>query len=583
MQEPNSLPRKKRRRRPHPKRWRSIAGIAAAAATAIGIYLAFANRSTTSKLDIPASANYLPANTLATVTLSTDRQRWQQLQQLGTPQSRAVVTQELARWQQEFLTNYGLDFERDIQPVIGSGGISVAYLAPPLVPSASSKNSAPVKNLPIVLLPLNSDMAATQVFAKTKATNGDAGKTVERTYQGVTLRESTSNNNTLVTAIVDRVALFSPSVPAIEQSIDAFKSGKTLAKSPGYTQAWGAISMHQPLAQVYVNVPLAVAHHTSILAPDKLAQLQQQQGLAANINLEGNLISSKGISWWQSPQSINLIPSKSSPDFGQRLPENTVMMVSGSSLTQLWTDYLPLANQNPVAPVPPAAIVDGLKSTTGLDLTTDILAWSKNEFLLALVPAQQPSQNSLGGSLLLMLKPSDRSAATATFQKLDQAMASRYQFQVAPANTKNTDVVNWSSPIGGVNATHGWLSDNLAFLALGTPVTDQFLPRPAAPLANNKQFQQVMKSEISPYDGQFFINLDQMQQSQRSLLPQLTPTAQSILSGIKAIGLTSNASSNTTNRFDLSVSLKQVAAVISPSPLPNRVSLVTPVSNSNAR
>jgi Protein of unknown function (DUF3352) len=582
MQEPNSPIRKKRRRRPSPKRWRLIAGILATAATAMGIYLAFANRSTTSKLDIPAGANYLPANTLVAVTLATDRQRWQQLQQLGTPQSRAAISQELAKWQQEFLTNNGLDFERDIQPAIGSD-IAVAYLAPPMVPTASSKDSAPVKNLPIILLPLNSDQAATQFFAKTKAAPGTPGKTVERTYQGVTLRESTHNNNILVTAIVDRVALISPSAPAIEQAINAFKSGKTLAKSPGYPQAWRAISMHQPLAQVYVNVPLAVANHTGILAPDKLAQLQQQQGLAANINLEGNLISSKGISWWQSSQSTKLVPNKNSPDFGQRLPANTLMMISGSSLTQLWNDYLPLANQNPVAPVPPTAIVNSLKSTTGLDLTTDILAWSQNEFLLALVPAQQTSSNSLGGSLLLMLKPSDRSAAAAMFQKLDQAMTSRYQFQVAPAKTKNTEVVNWSSPIGGVNATHGWLSDNLAFLALGTPVTDQFLPQPADTLANNKQFQQVMKSEIAPYNGQFFINLDKMQQSQRALLPQLTPTAQSILSGMNAIGLTSNASSSTTNRFDLSVSLKQVAAVTSLSPLSNRTSLVAPGSNINPR
>jgi hypothetical protein len=582
MQEPNSPLRKKRRRRSSPQRWRSIAGITAAAATAIGIFLAFANRSTTSRLDIPAGANYLPASTLVAINLSTDRQRWQQLQQLGTPQSRAAVSQELAKWQQEFLTNYGLDFERDIQPAINSE-IAMAYLAPPNTPTANSKNSASVKNIPIVLLPLNSDLAATKFFAKTKAASDTPDQTVERTYQGVTLHESTHNNNTLVTAIVERTALLSPSIQAIEQSIDAFKSSKTLAKSSGYSQAWRAISMHQPLAQVYVNVPLAVANHTGILAPDKLAKLQQQQGLAANINLEGNLISSKGISWWQSPQSTNLVPNKNSPDFGQRLPENTMMMVSGSSLAQLWDDYLPLAQQNPIAPVPPAAIIDSLKSTTGLDLTTDILAWSKNEFLLALVPAQQPSQNSLGGSLLLMLKPSDRSAATAMFQKLDQAMASRYQFQVAPANIKNTDVINWSSPIGGVNATHGWLSDNLAFLALGTPVTNQFLPQPAEALANNKQFQQVMKSEISPYNGQFFINLDKMQQSQRALLPQLTPTAQSILSGINSIGLTSNASSNTTNRFDLSVSLKQIAAVTAPSPLPNNASLVTPGSNTNSR
>ncbi len=582
MHEPNSSVRRKRRRRPNPKLRRSIAGIVAAVATAMGIYLAFANRSTNSKLDIPLGANYLPANTLVAVTLSTDRQRWQQLQQLGTPHSRAVVTQELAKWQQEFFTDHGLDFERDIQPVVGSG-IAVAYLAPPTAPTASSKNSAPVKNLPIVLLPMNSDTAATQLFAKTKVSNGGQDKAVESIYKGVTLQESTHNNNTLVVAIVERVALFSPSVQAVEQSIDAFKSGKTLAKTPGYTPAWGAISMNQPLAQVYVNVPLAVAHNTSISTPDKLAQSPQQQSLAANINLDGNLITSKGISWWQSPQPTSLVPSKNSPDFGHRLPENTVMMISGNSLAQLWADYLPLANKNPAAPISPEIVVDGLKSTTGLDLTTDILAWSKNEFLLALVPADQPSQNFLGGSLLLMLKPSDRSAAEATFHKLDQAMASRYQFQVAKTNTKNTDVVNWSSPIGGVNATHGWLSDNLAFLALGTPVTDQFLPQPAAALANNKQFQQVMKSEISPYNGQFFINLDKMSPSQRALLPQLTPTAQSIMSGINSIGLTSNASSNVTNRFDLSVSLKQVAAGTSANSSSSSGSLVSPGSNSNSR
>ncbi len=582
MHEPNPSVRRKRRRRLNPKLRRSIAGIVAVVATAMGIYLAFANRSTNSKLDIPLGANYLPANTLVAVAISTDRQRWQQLQQLGTPQSRAVVTQELAKWQQEFFTDHGLDFERDIQPALGSG-IAVAYLAPLTVPTASGKNSAPAKNLPIVLLPVNSDTAATQLFAKTKAPNGGQDQTVERTYKGVTLQESTHNDSTLVMAIVERVALFSSNVQAVEQSIDAFKSGKTLAKTPGYTPAWGAISMNQPLAQVYVNVPLAVAYNTSILPPDKLARLQQQQGLAANINLDGNLISSKGISWWQSPQPTSLVPSKNSPDFGRRLPASTVMMVSGSSLAQLWADYLPLANGNPAAPMSPEVVVAGLKSTTGLDLTTDILAWSKNEFLLALVPADQPSQNFLGGSLLLMLKPSDRSAAEATFHKLDQAMASRYQFQVAKTNTKNTDVVNWSSPIGGVNATHGWLSDNLAFLALGTPVTDQFLPQPAVALANNNQFQQVMKSEISPYSGQFFINLDKMPPSQRALLPPLTPVAQSIMSGINSIGLTSNAISNVTNRFDLSVSLKQVAAGTSANSSTSSGSFVSSGSNSNSR
>jgi hypothetical protein len=53
-----------------------------------------------------------------------------------------------------------------------------------------------------------------------------------------------------------------------------------------------------------------------------------------------------------------------------------------------------------------------------------------------------------------------------------------------------------------------------------------------------------------------------MQQVNNALLPPLTPTAQAILSGMNSIGLTSNASSAVTNRFDLGVSLKQVAGEI---------------------
>jgi Protein of unknown function (DUF3352) len=539
---------------PAHKRLRRWARVIAVAAMVGGIFLALTNRSTNSNLGAPAGAKYLPANTLAVVTLSTDRQRWQQLQLLGTPQSRAVVSKELSKWQQEFFTNNGLDFDRDIQPWIGSE-IDVAYLAPLGMAAAGNQT----KNLPIVLLPIKADLTATQLLDKITTKRSAPDKTEERNYQGILLRKTTHNNKTLIAAVVERFVLLSPTAKAIEQSIDAFKSGITLAKLPSYNPAWGAIPMTEPLAKVYVNVPLALAGSTPALAPDKLAKLQQQQGLAVNIKLDGSVIRSKGIAWWQPNNKASLTPSKNSPDFAQRLPENTLMMVSGSNLAQLWADYLPLASQNSAAPIAPETIINNLQAATGLNLATDILAWSKNEFSLAFVTEAKPSANSLGGSLLLMLKPTDRPAAQATLDKLDQVMASRYQFKIAKTNTNNTDVVNWSSPIGGVNATHGWLSDDLAFLALGSPITDQFLSRPAATLANNKQFQQVMKSEISPYDGQFFIDLEKTQRLNNSLIPQFTPTAQAVIEGISSIGMTSNASSDVTNRFDLSVSLQQIA------------------------
>jgi hypothetical protein len=500
MHEPNLSTVIVGRQPPPPKLW-IVAGLLAVAATLLGIYLALINRSSTTKLGIPSGSNYLPPNTLVAVTLATDRQRWQPFTQLGTPQSRAVVAQELSKWQQEFWHSQNTKFAPDIPNWLGSE-VSIAYLAP--LGSPTSQNPSP--NLPLLLWPIKSDQTALQLLTSLKTASGQSSsKITERRYQGITLQEiAHSNNKILVTAIVGQFVLVSPSLLAIQQSIDAFQSGKNLATAPGYAAAWAAISLAQPpLAQVYINMPVVLAAQARSLAPDKLAQVNQQQGVAANINLDGSLLAGKGIAWWQPQSKAGLIPSKSSPNLSQRLPENTVMMVSGQDLAQLWTDYLPLASKNPAAPIAPEAIINNLKSATGLDLNTDILAWSKNEFLLALVPATQPQPNSLGGSLLLMFQPTDRSAAETTFSKLDRVMADRYQFKIASANIKNTDVVNWSSPINGVNATHGWLTSNLAFMSLGTPITDQFLPQSANNLNNNNQFQQVMKSDISPYSVNF--------------------------------------------------------------------------------
>jgi Protein of unknown function (DUF3352) len=520
---------------PPPKLWK-VAGAIALATTMGGIYLALSNRSPAAKLGAPVSSNYLPTNTLAAATFATDPQRWQQLQQLGTPPSRAVLAQELAKWQQEFFA--GLDFDRDIRPAIGPE-LSIAYV--------THQN----KNLPLLLIPMGSEQQATQLLAKIKATPG-------------TTRNS--KNQGLVAVVLDRWLLLSNSPQAIEQSITAFKSGKNLATAPGYSPAWGAIGTAQSLAQVYVNIPLLVAGNSRSIAPNKLAQVQQQ-GVVANINLNGQVLSAKGISWWPAQSNTGLIPSQNSPNLAGRLPDNTVMMMTGNDLARLWADYLPLASNNPAAPLPPELVTKTLQSAAGLDLATDILAWSKQEFGVALVPETKPGQSSLGGSLLLMVKSTDRHATEQMFSKLDRTMTDRYQFQVAKARPNNTDVINWSSALGGVNGTHGWLSDNMAFLALGTPITDRFLPQPSASLANNSQFQQVMRSEIAPHSGQFFINLEKMPLI-NSVLPQLHPQAQAIASGIHTLGLTSSASSAVTNRFDLSILLRQVAGEVTPSPMP---------------
>ena len=47
--------------------------------------------------------------------------------------------------------------------------------------------------------------------------------------------------------------------------------------------------------------------------------------------------------------------------------------------------------------------------------------------------------------------------------QLDKTMQQQHGFKIAKVQLGGKDVINWTSPLGGTNATHGWL-DQLAFI-----------------------------------------------------------------------------------------------------------------------
>ena len=142
---------------------------------------------------------------------------------------------------------------------------------------------------------------------------------------------------------------------------------------------------------------------------------------------------------------------------------------------------------------------------------------------------------------------------------LDKTMAERYKFKVDKANLKDLSIVRWSAALGGTQATHGWLPNQVAFLTLGVPIAEQVLPKPAKPLENHPDFRQVMSDKISPIDAQVYVDLNQMAASGNLPLQKLPPDTQAILQAINSIGLVSNAVSDQANRFDLAIYLKSIA------------------------
>lgn len=512
--------------------------------------------------DMPVGANIIPQDAVLTLSVSTDFNQWQQLRQFGTKETQAQLDQNLAQLRDRFLTANGYNYERDIQPWVGDE-VTIAFLPPQAIAPTKTTPTPPPTTANqqqsfVMVLPIENLAAAKQLLEKPQPLK--QGRWIDRKYKGVQIKETqglpTQNYSTAL--LNQRFLVVSDNPQATEKAIDTFNGGTSIAKTPGYSQALAKIQA-QRFAQVYVNVPAAATVATNSaqsFSPQGLAQLQNYQGLASTVTLEPQGIRFKGISWLkQNTQRVNVVENKAG-EMQNRLPAETLMMISGGDLQQLWQDYAQGVKSNPLAPIQPENLRGGVKSLTGLDLDQDLLQWMQG-FSLAIVPATPTGESEdFALSLLFMVETSDRSSALKSLQQLDKVISRQYQFQIQETQVKGKPVVNWISPYGTLTATHGWLDENVAFLTLGAPIADQIIPKPTTTLTSTEQFQQTVPSELNPHNGQFFLNLNRG--SKALPLEQFFPSQKPLLESMRSIGVTSAVSDQRSTRYDVFLSLKKV-------------------------
>jgi Protein of unknown function (DUF3352) len=565
------------RRKQNPRQILIGVGATALVAGAAGFGISKFLGGNPSKLDITNGVNLLPEDTLLSISISTDLERWQKLREFGTPESRGVFEQKLTKLQTDFLTSYGYDYQRDIQPWVGKQ-ILFAYLYDrgAKVPKAVAENVP--KQQMVTLLPIANEGAAKQALEGTKIPI-DANL-VESNYKGVAIREVKGKKGTIASAVVGNFMVLATDRQGLERIINTEQNGKSLITVPGYNNALKEIEIDRPFAQIYINVPaataLTAANSPQKLAIDKIAQSQSQQGIAANATLETEGIAWKGISWLKPNAKPKLVVENQGQNLANNLPDNTLIMLSAGNSQRLWQDYVNSAQDNPLAPFKPDDAIENLEGLTGLNLKSEILNWSKGAFSMAMVPKVDKTDTEFGAGLVLMQQVSDRSAADVAFGKLDTRMSKKQAFKVEKAKLGGKDVVNWISPLSGTAATHGWLDNNLAFLTLGAPVANSFLPQPGKKLADNPAFQQATRSSLNPHNGQFFIDIDRTINVGTLPIPYLTPEVAAFFKGSRSLGVTSSILNESSNRFDLFIALKKVAGEAKLPPEPPKPKVVKP-------
>jgi hypothetical protein len=572
----------------------------------------------------PAGTQLVPQTTLATMTLTTDELTWTKLRQFGTAETQQQFDGLLSEWKDRLFTDNGYNFKRDIKPWIGDR-VTLAVLPDKTVAQSrtlgnSAGNSAgsantlggietATQNL-VLVVPI-----ADPLKAKTLLEAGPQNATVsDRTYKGITVKTikvkdaaqkdasdaSTAASTSIEAAVVGtNWLLLSNSAAGIEQAIDTHKGGRSLLDVADYRKAATRIESPQPpgknFAQIYLNIPKV----TQILEPPAgtasrgtIVPFQGSDGLVATVLVESEGVRFQGSSWL-SPKN-DLAYSKLSNDAGEmprRLPDDTLIMMSGGNLQRFWQGFSESSSSPPFFP-DPQNLKAGLLTQTGLDIDEDIMPWAAGEFALGVLPPIQPSGNSTApgagdqpgnestagstGStnrsssdlnresviesapLMLMVQTNNRQTAESVWAQLDDVMASRYRYKVESKEFKGGSVTKWISPFQGVQFSHGWLPGNVTFFAVGNGAADAIAPYPARPLAANRLFQTLTNQAPEPNNGHFYLDLAKVNALEGKVFPIPDLPEEGATTAMQAIGLTSTVGDRTMD-YDLYIKLTKAA------------------------
>ncbi|AUT01208.1 hypothetical protein CLI64_12790 [Nostoc sp. CENA543] len=515
--------------------------------------------------DLLTGANIIPSDALFAVSLTTDIKQWQKLQEFGTKETQAQVNQSLVQLRDRFLTNYGYNFEQDIQPWVGDE-VTLAILAPQMnkpvsKPVSTIDNPGDSSQSMVMVLPVKNLQKAQTVFTQPKTLI--QSKWIDRTYQGINIKqiEGQPGENLSAAFLDGKFLVITDNPQTAERAIEAYKNKTSLATIGGFADNFPKISGYQPLAQFYINIPnaakIAATAPNRRLPAQVLAQLQNNQGLAGTVTLETEGLRIKGVSWLNPGSQRVLAVENQAGTMQNRVPAETLMMLSGGNLQRLWSEYVLTSQGNPLSPITPEQLRTGVKSLTTLDLERDLLSWMKGEFAVSIIPGtpKPGTSQDFRAALVFMVQAKERQLAETSIKQLDDVMKNQYQFQIQSTKVANKPVVNWISPFGTLTATHGWLDGNVAFLSIGAPVTDKILPQPSTALANNSTFQQTVPTEPNPTNGQFYIDVEQT--AKNFPLPRLLPQQQTLLAATRSIGMTSAVSDNRSTRYDIFFTLKK--------------------------
>ncbi|MDY7006409.1 MAG: DUF3352 domain-containing protein [Cyanobacteriota bacterium] len=526
-----------------------IAGAAIIAAGSIATYLYLRNVAV--KVSNPLnSAQIVPESAIMATFIHPNQQALTKLEQFGTPETRELISQSYAEFQQENLAEANINWEKDIQPWLG--GIMLAF-----VPAESEQDTDPVNLL--MLVGIKNKLEVLKFANKLKG--DEENQVIERKYQGVTIREVTDESGkTFNLAILGDYLAIAPVAAVVEDAIDTFQGEVSLAMQENATEnLQQSAGVENTLATIFIpNYSELMKAFTDDLPENEqsstasLGQLEKIDSVVMGIGVDDAGLRLRTVTKLNSP----LPPEQTETASGevlQRFPAETMMSVNGKNISLAWSQFVKQAQGSEDL----QDLLEIMRKTfqdVDLDVDREVFGWMDGEFAIGLIESNEGilAQTGVGGAMIL--ETSDRFAANGMLRKLNRLAVEQPGVSLKEKQVGEISVTEWQMFGIGSFLGYGWLDDDSLFVALGKPLIEVMMTMPNNGLIGSDSFEEVVGSLPRSNQGYFYWNMEQMMvwaNRYPFVNVMISRDVRTVLGSIRGIGVTASWSDELTNEMEM--------------------------------
>ncbi len=496
-------------------------------------------------------ASVIPEQALMSAFISTKDRDWSQLKQLGTPEAKKILNNQIEKLPQKILTDNNINYQQDIQPWLGN--MMLAFLP-------SSKNKYDL----LAVFGIKNKIKALQ-FAN-KLRNNDNHELKIGNYQGFPIIQTYQKEQEYLNyTIINNKLIISTTQKTLELAIDTIKGmpsfkSKNLQENNFLTNT--VITVYLPdylriiKEEIYDSSLSQKIPSTTIKKLEALNSIVigvgiEQQGihLQAIAQIDNQVIKSKF-----TPQNSNLI---------DKIPQETVLLLSGSNLNKNWLRLSEQAQEIPEFNYWLSESRDFFE-IFNLDLDREIFGWLDGEFAIGITSAEKGIFKSLAGlniAGVIILNTSDRSTSISTINKIEQLARKTDLIEINTKKNENKIITEWITFSNEQLLSYMWEDEDTLLITLGSPLNTLTNITPNNSLINTEKFQNITANLPALNIGYFYLDMEQfvtiLNKFPLIVNQPLPSDINAILNSFQGIALTGTMVNDTTTQVDLIFSLKK--------------------------